>query len=165
MTDATPVRIATPPDHAEILRVVNLAYRVEDFFVRGDRLTRSLVAAYASRAGGAFLVIDGDVPGRLAASVYFEAREDRGWFAMLAVDPAVQGRGLARTLLSAVEARCRALALPWIELEVVDLRTELPVFYERFGFVTTGRRPFPDPEKLTRPAEMLVMGKRVLGEG
>lgn len=144
--------------------MVNLAYRVEDFFVRGDRLTPSLVAAYGSRPHGAFLVIDGDVPGRLAASVYFEMREDRGWFAMLAVDPAAQGRGLARALISAVEARCRALALPWIELEVVDLRTELPAFYERFGFAVTGRRPFPDPEKLKRPAAMVVMGKAI-GKG
>lgn len=164
MTDAAPVRVAGPADHAEILRVVNLAYRVEDFFVRGDRLTPSLVTAYASRADGTFLVIDGDAPGRLVASVYFEARDDRGWFAMLAVDPAVQGRGLARRLLDAVEARCRALALRWVELEVVDVRTELPAFYERFGFGVTGRRPFPDPEKLTRRAEMVVMGKRVLGQ-
>jgi GNAT superfamily N-acetyltransferase len=165
MTDAAPVRLAHPADHAEILRVVNLAYRVEDFFVRGDRLTPSLVTAYALRPGGVFLVIDGDAPGRLAASVYFEARADRGWFAMLAVEPAVQGRGLARVLLDAVEARCRAHGMPWLELEVVDLRTELPAFYERLGFEVTGRRPFPDPEKLKVPAVMLVMGKRVLAAG
>jgi ribosomal protein S18 acetylase RimI-like enzyme len=51
--------------------------------------------------------------------------------------------------------------LEWLELEVVDLRTELPAFYERFGFEVTGRRPFPDPETLTRPADMIVMGKHV----
>ena len=161
MTNATPVRRAQPADHAEILRVVNLAYRVEDFFVRGDRLTLPLVRAYAARAHGSFLVVDGSAPGAIAASVYFEARDDCGWFAMLAVDPAVQGRGLARALVRALEARCCALILPWLELEVVDLRSELPAFYERFGFRVTGRRPFPDPEKLTRPAEMIVMGKAV----
>jgi GNAT superfamily N-acetyltransferase len=161
MTDATPVRVAGPGDHAEILRVVNLAYRVEDFFVRGDRLTLPLVEGYAGRPAGGFLVVDGDLPGTLAASVYFEARADRGWFAMLAVDPVVQGRGLARALLEAVEGRCRALGLRWLELEVVDLRTELPSFYRRFGFGMTGQRPFPDPEKLTRPAAMIVMGKAI----
>jgi GNAT superfamily N-acetyltransferase len=161
MTDTAPVRVAGPGDHAEILRVVNLAYRVEDFFVSGDRLTLPLLEVYAARPAAAFLVIDADAPGRLAASVYLEARGDRGWFAMLAVDPALQGRGLARVLLDAVEARCRALALPWLELEVVDLRTELPAFYERLGFAVTGRRPFPDPEKLKVPAEMIVMGKAI----
>lgn len=163
MTDATPVRAAMPADHAEILRVVNLAYRVEDFFVSGDRLTMPLLEAYAARRNGGFFAVDGDVPGSLSASVYFEVREDRGWFAMLAVDPAVQGRGLARMLIEALEARCRALALPWIELEVVDLRTELPAFYERFGFAVTARKPFPNPEKLKRAAEMVVMAKRVRG--
>lgn len=145
--------------------MVNLAYRVEDFFVRGDRLTMPLVEAYAARAHGGFLVVDGGAPGVIAASVYVEARADRGWFAMLAVDPAMQGRGLARVLLDAVEARCRALGLPWLELEVVDLRTELPPFYRRFGFAVIGRRSFPDPEKLVRPAELLVMAKRLEGEG
>jgi GNAT superfamily N-acetyltransferase len=161
MTTTTPVRVAGPDDHAEILRVVNLAYRVEDFFVRGDRLTLPLVEAYAARPGGGFLVVDGTTRGSLAASVYFEVRGDHGWFGMLAVDPAMQGRGLARALLDAVEGRCRALGLPWLELEVVDLRAELPAFYTRLGFGVTGQRPFPDPEKLTRPAAMIVMGKSI----
>jgi GNAT superfamily N-acetyltransferase len=144
-----------------IMRVVNLAYRVEDFFVRGDRLTPALLTTYASRPAGAFLVVDGEAPGILAASVYFEQRADRGWIGMLAVDPAAQGHGLARALIEAVEERCRRSGLEWLELEVVDLRTELPAFYERFGFEVTGRRPFPDPETLTRPADMIVMGKHV----
>ena len=161
VTPHDPVRPATHADHAEIVRVVNLAYRVEDFFVRGDRLTPALLTTYASRPAGAFLVVDGETPGTLAASVYFEQRADRGWFGMLAVDPAAQGRGLARALIVAVEERCRRSGLESLELEMVDLRTELPAFYERFGFEITGRRPFPDPEKLKRPAEMIVMGKHV----
>jgi len=154
-----PVRTAGPQDLAEILRIVNLAYRVEDFFVRGDRLTMSLLEGYAARAAGGFLVVDGMMEGTLAASVYFEARADCGWFAMLAVDPSLQGRGLARALIGAVEHRCRALRLPRLELEVVDLRTELPPFYAKLGFVEIGRKPFPDLGKLTRPAEMIVMAK------
>lgn len=161
MTAATPVRLARPDDHPEILRVTNLAYRVEDFFIHGDRLTMPLLEQYAARPGGGFLVVDGAAPGSLAASVYFEVRADRGWFGLLAVDPVMQGQGLARALIEALEARCRSAALPWLELEVVDLRAELPAFYARFGFAVTGRHPFPDGAKLKRPAEMVVMGKAV----
>lgn len=155
------VRPATPTDHAEILRVVNLAYRVEEFFVRGDRITAELLAALARRSHGAFLVREGERPGTLAGSVYVESRGDHGWFGMLSVDPELQGRGHAGHLLGAVEEWCRGRGLARVELEVVDLRTELPAFYARVGYVPSGERPFPDPEKLLRPARMLVMTKRL----
>ncbi len=164
MSSSPIVRPATLADHAEIVRIVNLAYRVEDFFVRGNRLSGEGLAAYAARPSGELLVVDGTVPGTVAAAVYFERRADRGWFGILSVDPPLQGQGYARRLIGAMEARCRAELLGWLELEVVDLREELPAFYRRFGFAETGRRPFPDPEKLTRAAEMLVMGK-VVGQG
>lgn len=161
MTVSPLVRVATPADHAEILRVVNLAYRVEEFFVRGDRLTPSLLAGYAARPTGAFLVLDAPPSQSLAGSVFVEARGSRGWFGMLAVDPACQGEGHARRLVVAAEAWCMARGLPRIELEVVDLRTELPAFYTRLGYAPTGRLPFPDPEKLTQPAAMVVMTKEL----
>lgn len=155
------VRVATPADHAEILRVVNLAYRVEEFFVRGDRLTPSLLANYTARPTGAFLVLDAPPNKTLVGSVFVEARGGTGWFGMLAVDPARQGEGHARRLAAAAEAWCTTRGLARIELEVVDLRTELPAFYTRLGYAPTGRLPFPDPDKLTRPAAMIVMSKEL----
>lgn len=154
-------RRASHADVTEIVRVVNAAYRVEDFFIRGDRTDVEDIGARLERPGAQVLVVDGDLPGSLAAAVYLEHRADRVWFGLLSVDPPRQGSGLARLLIDAVEADARAAAVPLVEIDVVDLRTELPAFYARLGYVQVGERPFPDPHKLTRPARMLVFRKRL----
>lgn len=155
------LRRASHADVTEIVRVVNAAYRVEDFFIRGDRTDVEDIGARLERPGAQVLVVDGDLPGSLAAAVYLEHRADRVWFGLLSVDPPRQGSGLARLLIDAVEADARAAAVPLVEIDVVDLRTELPAFYARLGYVQVGERPFPDPHKLTRPARMLVFRKRL----
>ncbi|MEI2720198.1 MAG: GNAT family N-acetyltransferase [Gemmatimonadales bacterium] len=164
MTSTPIARRATPADLPEIRRVVNLAYQVEAFFVEGDRISPAELQARFARDGAEFLVIDAPEAGLLSAAVHFEDRGDHGWFGLLAVDPASQGAGHARTLLKAMESRCRALGLPRLQLEMVDLRRELPAFYAKFGFVEVARKAFPDAEKLKMPAEMIVMGKTVNGE-
>lgn len=157
----TPVRTAVLEDLAEVLRIVNLAYQVEAFFINGDRITPAALRERFDRQGAEFLVVDGSAPGALAAAVHFEDRGDHGWFGLLAVDPAAQGAGHARTLVQAMEARCRRLGLARLVIEVVDLREELPPFYARLGFVETSRAPFPDVEKLTRPAGLILMAKPI----
>ena len=160
---STRVRTAAVEDLAEILRIVNLAYRVEDFFIDGDRITPADLRERFDRPEAEFLVVDGATPGHLAAAVHFESRADHGWFGLLAVDPVAQGAGHARALIEAMEARCRRLGLASLEIEVVDLREELPAFYARLGFVDVARKPFLDVHKLKRPAELVVMQKWVRG--
>lgn len=154
-------RRAEPADVPEIVRVVNLAYRVEDFFIDGDRTSLEDMAARLRRAGSEVLVIDGAQSGSLTAVIYLEHRGDRLWFGLLSVDPAARGQGHARRLIEAAEQRCREAGLSRLEIDVVDLRTELPDFYRRLGFAVVGERPFPDPHKLIRPARMLVFEKRL----
>ena len=161
MTTTPLSRQATMADLPEILRVVNLAYQVELFFIDGDRITPAELLERFSRPGAEFLVVDRADAEGLAAAVHFEHRGDHGWFGLLAVDPAAQGAGHARTLLAAMEARCRLLGLARLQLEMVDLRLELPAFYAKFGFAEVARKPFPDGGKLKMAAEMVVMGKFV----
>ena len=78
---------------------------------------------------------------------------------MLAVDPDHQGRGLGRALVLAVESRCRNAGCRFLDISVVNLRTELPAFYRQFGFAPYGTAPFHDPETLTRPAHLVLMTK------
>ena len=159
---STRVRTAAVEDLGEILRIVNLAYRVEDFFIDGDRITPVDLRERFDRVGAELLVVDA-AAGGLAAAVHFEARGDHGWFGLLAVDPVAQGEGHARALIDAMEERCRRIGLAHLEIEVVDLREELPAFYARLGFVEVARKPFLDVHKLKRPAELVVMEKRVVG--
>jgi ribosomal protein S18 acetylase RimI-like enzyme len=154
-----PVRRATAEDVPEIVRVINLAYRVEDFFIDGDRTRADDVLARLSRPDAGFLVADASSDGRLMAAVYVEVRGDRGYFGMLAVDPAHQQRGVGRALATAAESHCRAAGCRHLDIDVVDLRAELLPFYRALGFTETGRARFPDPWKLRRQAHLLVMTK------
>lgn len=154
-------RVAQPDDVPALVAVINLAYRVEEFFIAGTRTTEAEARERMSRGGSLFLVVD-HPGGHIAGSVFMEIKGDRGSFAMLAVDPAHQGTGLARTLIEAVEARCRAAGCRSLDLDVINLRTELPPFYARFGFAPTGEtEPLDDEDKLKMKAHVVKMSKRL----
>jgi N-acetylglutamate synthase-like GNAT family acetyltransferase len=157
------VREATSEDIPELVRIINAAFRVEDFFVNGDRTNRVDIAKRMRDPAVRFLVVDAapDSTG-LAAGVQVDVHEQRGHFAMLAVDPELQGRGLSRVLMNAVEEYCRAAGCEDLEIEVVNLREELPAFYVAMGFVSVDTAPFPDMSKLRREAHMVRMTKRLL---
>jgi len=156
-------RPATPADIPELVRVINAAYRVEDFFVTGDRTSAADIAERLARPGAGFLVVEAGEGPALSGAVYLERRRAALYLGMLSVDPACQGAGLGRRLVEAVEARAREEGCAEIEIEVVNLREELPGFYRRLGFVVTGEAPFHTASKLTRPAHMILMRKDVGG--
>jgi len=154
-------REATQADIPEIVRIINSAFRVEDFFIDGDRTNEADIAAHMVEPDVRFLVVDAPEPGALAATVMMDVHDDRGHFAMLSVDPASQGRGLSRLLMSAVEERCRQAGCHALDIEIVNLREELPAFYAANGFVPVATLPFPDSRKLRRDAHLVRMTKRL----
>ena len=151
------VRNATAADIPEIVRVTSAAYRVEDFFINGDRTNAAEVAQKMAAPGSAFLVIDAP-QGGLCASVFVEQRGDRGYFGMLSVDPAQQKQGHSRALIDAIEAHFRAAGCVALDIDVVELREELPAFYARLGFTRTGAAPFLNPHR-TRDTQLIMMTK------
>lgn len=155
-------RVATEADIPELVRVINLAYRVEDFFIDGDRTDADDVRARMVRPGAEFLVVDDRSTGGLAAAVHFEQRGERGYFGLLSVDPVAQRRGLGRRLVQACERRARDHGCRALDIDVVNLRLELPAFYAGLGFTAAGTAPFKDVHKLKRPAEMLLMSKALV---
>ena len=154
-------RHATERDISEIVRIINAAFRVEDFFVNGDRTNYADIAARMADPHVRFLVVDADKPGVLAAAVVVDVQDQRGHFAMLSVEPPLQGRGLARVLMTAIEDHCREAGCETVEIEVVNLREELPAFYDMMGYAPTDTAPFPDKGKLRRDAHMVRMIKRL----
>ncbi len=152
-------RYATSDDIPELVRIINLAYRVEDFFIDGDRTNTKDVQNRLEAPGACFIVIDAPNATSLAGAVWVETHGKRGHFAVLSVDPAFQGQGLARLMIDAVEDHCRRAGCTSLDIEVVDLREELPAFYAKFGFEPAGTTPFPSTEKLTRPAHLMLMSK------
>lgn len=152
------VEIASAEDVPAIAALVNLAYRVEAFFVSGPRIDEATVEAALER--GAFLVArDGD---GLMGCVYIEAREPPvGYLGLLSVAPAWQGRGMGGQLLSAGEQQLRSWGCPEVTIRVVDLRQELFPYYLERGYRQIGVEPFSDPKRLLRPCHFVVMGKRL----
>ena len=160
-------RLATLADVTELVRVINLAYVVEAEVFHGTRTTEADVHARLIRPNAGFIAVPDaaapDRPGALAGAVYVETRGDRAYFGMLAVDPACQGRGLGRTLVRAAEAHARAAGCAAMDLDVVNLRSELTAFYGALGYTAMGESPYAHPEQTKRPVRLIHMTKALSG--
>jgi len=158
-------RQGTVQDIPEVVRVINYAFRVEDFFINGDRTNAGDISVRMADPDVRFFVVEADQSDGLAGAVIVEVHGRRGHFAMLSVDPHFQGRGLGRLLMNEVERHCREARCEVLDLDVVNLREELPAFYQAMGFVAVDTAPFPNTEKLTRDAHMVMMSKALMPIG
>jgi len=154
------IREATPGDAATLAGIINLAYRVEDFFKVGDRTDKQEVETLIEK--DAFLVAEPSA-GEVAGCIYVAVKEGRGYFGMLSVSPTHQGQGLGRELIEAAEHRCRAAGCTEMDLWVVNLREDLPTWYGRLGYSETATAPWPEDylHQLSRPAHFVVMSKHL----
>jgi len=137
--------------------VINAAFAIETF-LEGTRTDAIQLAAMMQK--GTFLLGFGE-PDRLLASVYVEIRSSRGYFGMLAVHPAHQGKGLARVMVQAAEEHCRKFACSFMDLTVLSLRPELPPLYRKLGYIDTGTEEFR-PSRPLKPGiecHCIVMSK------
>lgn len=150
------IRIANRSDAEKITAVINAAFRiVEGFFIDGDRIT--LAEVQQSLNTGAFLVAQ-DEHG-IAGCVYVEPRGERAYLGLLSVDPSRQQSGLGSRLMAAGEDYCRARGAGFMDIYIVNLRTELPSFYERRGYTENGTTPFPADVPTKQPCHFINMSK------
>ncbi len=82
----------------------------------------------------------------------------------LTVAPGWQRRGLARELLDALEARCRADGLSMLWLEVRHSNERARALYARRGFAEVGLRRGYYPAPLSKREDAVVMSLRVQPE-
>jgi predicted N-acetyltransferase YhbS len=148
-------RFATEADAEAISALVNAAFKVERFFIAGDRISPEKVREM-TRRGKFMLAEDG---GAMIACVYVELREQRGYFGLLAVDPSRQGQGLGRKMVKEAEDYARAADCEFMDLRIVNLRAELPPFYRRLGYVETGTEPFAADANASQPCHFIRMSK------
>jgi GNAT superfamily N-acetyltransferase len=145
------IRAAELHDAESLTVLINEAFRVEEFFVTGDRITLEEVRGHLAK--GVFLLSDGE------GTVYVELRGDRAYFGLLSVHSACQRAGVGRRLISAAEDYARARGCKFMDITVVNLRVELLPFYGKLGYAENGTAPFPDPEKCKLPAYLIRMSK------
>jgi GNAT superfamily N-acetyltransferase len=152
------VRLAAVSEAPALVSLINGAFRVEKFFIDTDRIDLAQVEAFF-RAGCFLVVEDGVDDGALAACVYVEQRGPRGYFGLLSVDPARQKGGFGKLLVDAAEQHCRSLGCSAMDLQIVNLRRELPAFYQRLGYAESGTAPFPPDVATKLPCHFVRMSK------
>ncbi|HZR29146.1 MAG TPA: GNAT family N-acetyltransferase [Terriglobales bacterium] len=136
------IRVATAADVAAIIAIVNAAFSIETF-IDGTRTDEERMAELM-RTGG-FLVAEdgaehqGEGSGRIVAAVYTELRGERGYFGMLAVNPARQGSGLGRRMIEAAEDYLRQHGCKHVDIIVLSPRADLPPFYHKLGYLEIRR--------------------------
>jgi predicted N-acetyltransferase YhbS len=148
------IREANANDASDLLRVINDAFVVEQFFAPGPRLTSAALDEYLAR--GTFLVAEQE--GAFAGCVFVEASTPLGYFGLLSVARTRQQRGVGSRLITAAEDRCRAAGCTAITIRVVNLRSELPPFYRSRGYEKTGTEEF-EGTTVSMPCHFIVMSK------
>ncbi|WP_124848449.1 GNAT family N-acetyltransferase [Acidipila sp. EB88] len=152
-------RFAMESDVAAITSLVNVAYQVEKFFKIGERTHEGEIRGLLAR--GRFLLFENATD--LVACVYLEVRGERGYVGMLSVSPAHQRQGIAARIMAAGEEFCREMGCHFMDLSVVNLRTELPPIYAKFGYQVTGSAPFPADEMPVKlPCSFVLMSKPLM---
>ena len=151
------IRQATPADTPAIVAVVNAAFAIETF-LEGDRTDQFQIVEMMRK--GNFLIAE-DSSGRLAASVYVELRGETGYFGMLAVNPSCQRCGLGRAMVKAAEECSIRNGCKRMDITVLSLRPELPVFCRKLGYLESGTEEFHPSRPLKGGAQChcIVMSK------
>lgn len=156
MNMTIPIRVATTTDVPRITSVINAAFRKsEGFFVDGPRISEAEVGEHLAR--GRFLLAE--TGEKLNGCVYVELRGERSYLGLLSVDPAYQQAGLGSFLMVAAENYCRERGSRFMDIYIVNVRSELPPFYQRRGYVETGTTPFQEDVVTKIPCHFINMSK------
>jgi len=155
----TIVSIATDAEIEAIVALVNSGYRGESSragwtteadFLGGQRTdAETLRAELAAMPGAVTLVMRDASDGPLVGCVRLDPVEPDVWYlGMFTVDPQLQNRKLGRTLLEAAERFVAERGARTMRMSVIGVRHELIGWYERRGYVRTGKTrefPYGDP--------------------
>ncbi|HET6977907.1 MAG TPA: GNAT family N-acetyltransferase [Pyrinomonadaceae bacterium] len=156
---AAPVRLAALADAARITAVINAAFRIaEGFFIDGNRIRQAEVEDYLKK--GAFILSENGET--LSGCVYVELRGERSYLGLLSVDPGCQQSGLGSLLMYEGEKYCRERGSRAMDILIVNLREDLPAFYQKRGYIHTGTTPFPPDLETKIPCHFINMSKSLL---
>jgi ribosomal protein S18 acetylase RimI-like enzyme len=104
-------------------------------------------------------------PDKIIGCVYLEKQDNKLYLGMLSVNPELQAKGIGKKLLKAAEEYAINNSCHLIEMTVITVRHELIAWYERNGYVKTGKtKPFQEDSKFGVPLrrlEFVVMEKKM----
>ena len=145
-------RHAEQGDAAFIADLVNSAYRgdtsrqgwtTEADLLQGKRINAEEVEKIIATDGSVILLCLQDRT--VIGCVQLEKTPDAAYLGMFVVRPDLQGGGIGKTFMQAAEAHAQQLwGVKKIWMTVISVRQELLAYYQRRGYVRTGRiKPFP----------------------
>ncbi len=151
------LREASASDVDAIVSLINRAFAVEHFFKDGER-TNAEQVWQMMKDGSFLLLLENAVP---VACVFVKVNGERGYLGTLSVDPSRQRSGLGARMMHEAEQYFRAAGCKVIDIRLVNLRTELPAIYRKFGFVETGTQSAAVIKNATRPIHFITMSKEL----
>lgn len=127
-----------------IVDLVNLTYRgemgwtKETHIIQGARTNRQEIETALSNPNAYFFVIN--QPQALAACIYVAKEPEYAYIGFFSVHPSLQGKGLGKHVLAQAEAFAfKNMRVRKFVMFVVSQRLELIAFYQRRGYIPTGR--------------------------
>lgn len=165
---------ATIHDVPEAVALVNSAYRgesskqgwtSESHLLEGIRIDEAEMAGYFNRPEITLLKYV-NYEGRIDGLVYLEQIKNNClYLGMLTVNPTLQARGTGRQLLQAADEHAHKLGCEAIKISVITSRSKLIAWYERRGFVATGKViPLVTSTSVAKvPVELMIMEKMLIG--
>jgi ribosomal protein S18 acetylase RimI-like enzyme len=151
------LREASLQDVDAIVSLINRAFAVERFFKAGDR-TNSEQVTQMLRDGKFLLLTEAN---GIVACVWVKITGRRAYLGTLAVDPQRQRLGLGARMMREAEAYLRAAGCKAVDIRIINLRTELPAIYRKFGFAETGTQSAEVIRNATRPIHFITMSKEL----
>jgi ribosomal protein S18 acetylase RimI-like enzyme len=154
------IRTAQASDIADLVNLINRAYRAKDgavgwtnegHLLEGDRTDASHIEELITLPGSR-IVLCHSSEGGLVGSVHLIQKKDHLYFGMLAVDPSHQSAGIGRFLVKTAKEIACGEKLACIKLTVLSTRKELIDWYTRSDFrIVREDVPFPNTERFGKP--------------
>lgn len=165
---------ATISDIAALEQLVNSAYRgeasqqgwtTEAHLLKGNKRTDATALEALLNEPQSVILIGKGTEKELYGCVYLRLQGEDVYLGMLSVSPTLQGGGIGKRLISAAEDYARAKQCKGIIMTVISVRHELIAWYEKLGYLLTGRtEPFPEDDRFgtpTQPLEFVVLRKAI----
>lgn len=132
--------------HKESIRqLVNEAYRGDSGWTRetdlvgGDRVSDEEIQGYLDAPSAHLLVAV--VENAVRGCICVEQKDESAYIGMFAIDPALQGKGLGKNILvQAEQYAVQKFHANKFVMVVVSQRKELIAYYERRGYLRTGKQ-------------------------
>ncbi len=155
ITDA--IREASRADIPQLVPLINRAFAVTRAFRRGARSNPEQIQQMMGE--GKFLLLGSQEDP--VACVYLRFTGERAYLGTLSVDPARQKQGIGTRMMRYAENYCRSAGCKAIDIRIVNVRTELPGIYHKFGFVESGTQSAEAIMDATQPIHFITMAKEL----